>query len=75
MNRCKSCGVALVWAKTIDGRTMPLNASPDPTGNIELVGGLVKVLRKTDPPPAPENRYLAHFATCPAAQRFRKAKR
>ncbi len=57
--KCWSCGAAIVWGKTKDGKRVPLD--------VEAIGGLlneytgeVMRLRQT------------HFATCPNAAEHRK---
>lgn len=62
---CKSCGAKIFFAKTVHGKTVPLDAEPEKrfalcrntTG--ELVADLASV-------------YTTHFQTCPDAEQHRK---
>jgi hypothetical protein len=73
MSQCKTCGKEIVWAKTITGKSIPLDAEPDPGGNIVLMDwGLALVVKPSEHPGRP--RYLSHFVTCPDAGKHRKAK-
>lgn len=76
---CDSCEAPLIFARTQGGKQMPLNAKPDPTGNVaayqdHLGVWHARVLGKAQEPAAHEKRYLPHFATCtdPAAHRRRQ---
>lgn len=53
---CKSCGTLMVWFKTRAGKRMPVDAST------------------TEPTDAvlDTSRHIAHFATCPHADKHRK---
>lgn len=74
---CKSCGARVRWAVSPAGKWMPVDAEPDmrPTG-----GNLVLTIRQQQlvfEPWAKEhgftrNRYVSHFATCPAADKHRR---
>jgi hypothetical protein len=64
-SRCRSCHKAIVWAKTVTGKSMPLDVEPVEGGNIQLVDGIAHVV---------ELLYLSHFATCSSAARHRKPK-
>lgn len=72
---CSECGAPLRWEKTENGRPIPLDAEPNPKGNVVLrektpTDTRACVLRKGEE--TNETRYTAHFATCPYADRFRK---
>lgn len=81
MSSCRSCAAPIRWAKTLGGKAIPLNAQPDPAGNITL--------KETGDPKAPLARVLAgadlfdartagtelwmsHYATCPDSQKWRR---
>jgi DNA modification methylase len=32
---CRSCGAEIRWARTFTGKLMPLDAAPNPAGNVE----------------------------------------
>ena len=84
MATCKSCGAELLWAKTPNGRMMPLDVQPVPDGNIKLLGdGTCEVLTKDDLEHIDEKcdlsgyvprLHTSHFATCPGASQHRKAR-
>lgn len=62
--RCKSCGAAIVWAKTSGGKSAPLNADfkivrKQNVGGVEL---------------AEAGRGSSHFSTCPQKNQWRKKK-
>lgn len=71
---CRSCGAEVLWAKTQQGRAIPLDREPVASGNVEFTGVLdtVRVL-------APDGdavlfggpRYVSHFATCPQADHWK----
>ena len=78
---CKSCGDPVVWVKTINGKPMPLNAEPDPDGNVYpvLIDGERYARVATVKSPIPDHvpatsRFTAHFATCPHADEHRAPK-
>jgi len=66
MPTCKGCGQSIIWIKTIAGKNHPVNAMPKKLwidgDDIGLPGGGWSV----------EKCYESHFATCPAADKFRK---
>lgn len=66
MQRCRSCGKAIVWARTKKGKAMPLEDSD--RGNIRIVDGQVRFVQ------AGEGSHVAHFTSCPQAAQHRKAK-
>lgn len=76
-SRCRSCGAAIIWAKTPAGKTMPIDAEPTPYGNIALVPAGAIVLTKDL---ADQGRrigsklYRSHFVSCPHAAKHRKAR-
>lgn len=75
--KCKSCGASIIWAKTINGKSIPLNADPVDFGNVALINGVAHVLgpsKKNDPGFATTNRYHSHFGTCPNSVFHRKKK-
>lgn len=73
MATCKSCGASILWVTTkVSGRRMPLNAEPDPQGQMVLRAGEASYL-PLDQPWAGA-RYTSHHATCPQADSWRKKK-
>lgn len=71
---CKACGASILWAETALGRRIPLNATPDPTGNVELHADGRAVVHKTAPLTG-VTTYRTHFETCPNASQFRRPRR
>lgn len=71
---CSSCGAAILWVKTVNGKRMPLDEYPTPDGNVVLVDGVAFSAYTLD---ALEGRdlYKSHFATCPNSPMHRKPKR
>jgi hypothetical protein len=69
---CKSCGADIVFVKTQHGKTTPLDAIPNPAGNIVLVGGVATVAKPGQH--AEMTRYMPHWSTCVAAAQHRKAR-
>jgi hypothetical protein len=74
---CRSCDAPIVWATSSGGKRMPVDALPVPDGNVELtlqpgswVGPVAAVL--TAPSLFAKPLRKAHFATCPAAEQWRK---
>jgi len=58
-----------MWVKTAAGKSAPLNATPDPLGNLGLdAQGLAVIAAKAPMGP----RYTSHFATCPQAGQHRR---
>lgn len=75
---CGSCDAPIIWASTVKGRPMPVDAEPDPDGNILLHarpgrGPLAEVVPAgQDGLIAGEQLRLSHFATCPNADQHRR---
>lgn len=76
-DRCeRGCGDSFAWARTHKGKRIPIDLTPNPSGNIALYresdAGLPRatIMAKGDVPKG--DRYLSHFATCPDAARFRR---
>jgi hypothetical protein len=75
MSACRSCGAALIWAKTTAGRIIPVDAEPvtDGKGNI-LLDGSGKV-RMAIVGRVGSGTHRAHFVSCPNANQHRKERR
>ena len=70
-DRCRSCQAPVKWVTTEAGRAMPLDAEPDPGGNVEIVAGnQARVHRQTPMVGGPF--YMPHHATCPQGREWRK---
>jgi hypothetical protein len=65
---CSTCGAALIWAVTVAGRRIPLDAEPEPYGMYGLVDGKAVSLAGSMMTPAfAGSRHRSHFETCPQA--------
>lgn len=62
MIQCRACGAPIRWVRTTRGKSMPLDAEPDPTGNVTIEGGVAVVHGQ---PPITGPVYMPHHATCP----------
>ena len=66
---CQSCGQAVRWTVTVNGRRMPLDPLPHPRGNVELrpLGSQLTafVHANSELPLQVDRAYRAHAATCP----------
>lgn len=61
--RCKACGALIKWVDTATSKKMPLNAEPFKAVQVkEGIGQVIDV-------------YMPHWATCPKAGQFRRARR
>lgn len=77
MSRCRSCSAPIVWARTSSGRKIPLDAEPNPDGNVTLddadplpratVHNRDQVSLLADEP----EWWMPHHATCPNADEWR----
>lgn len=73
MSRCRSCGAPILWATTLNSRSIPLDVDPVaeiPRGAFRLVGTQSPTAEGVDAGPV----YVSHFATCPNADDHRKGK-
>ncbi len=74
---CSSCKAPIIWIKTPKGKSMPLDATPNPAGNVVIRDGLAVVLtldELANDPSVGQRRFLPHWASCPSAAQHRKAK-
>jgi len=60
MSTCKACGAPIKWVKMESGKAMPVDIDP------------IKIVRETETGGIVVGGYLAHWATCPKANNFRK---
>jgi hypothetical protein len=73
---CRSCGAPILWAKTQQGRAIPLDLEPTADGNIEFTG-VLDIVRVHAAPADGDlfgtatNRRRPHFATCPQADQWK----
>ena len=66
--KCRACGQPIIWATTKNDKMMPIDAEPDPAGNVELHGDRgVRFARVHAGPPGMFDdwtAYMPHHATC-----------
>lgn len=82
MAKCKSCGADIIWIKTAAGKSIPCDSDArtywkNPHGSDVIVtpnGEVYKADLTGDLAQATGIGYISHFATCPAADKFRKKK-
>ena len=71
MSACSSCGAPITWAKTVNGKMIPLDSEPAerPTGLFTLRSDRGELFADSA---AGTPVYISHFATCPNADAHRK---
>ena len=75
--KCRSCQADILWVRNAStGTFMCLDADPVCGGNVVVVDGLARVVKKGDlfEEPAGGPFYQSHFSTCPEAKQWRKKK-
>lgn len=75
LSQCRSCRAEIIWAWTVNGKRIPLDAEP-----AERPSGIFRLERNDDQPAAPlavsaagEPVYISHFVTCPNASQHRRS--
>ena len=58
--KCKGCGRKMLWGKTVEGKSIPLDASA-PVYRLDKVKGTVE---------RSQEFFVSHFSTCPRASDF-----
>jgi hypothetical protein len=81
IRQCNSCNADIIWARSLHGRAMPVDAEPSPAGTV-LVATRQGIVRATVYTADDAARFLrpeqirelrtSHFATCPDADTWRK---
>lgn len=79
---CRGCAEPIEWARTDkNDRWTPINAEPDPAGNLVVVDVMpngtkrVRTLANAEQGGLfAETRYMPHHATCSSVGQFRKKK-
>lgn len=61
---CRSCGAHVLWVDTANGKRVCLNYPPEKRFVLETAKNPMVAHQR--------NTYVAHFATCPDAERWRK---
>jgi hypothetical protein len=76
MSTCRSCNADIIWVTTKAGRNMPVDAQPNPNGNVELLpaadGRSYYAGIHSNRPIVPTTLYMPHHATCPQGSQWRK---
>lgn len=81
ITKCKACGAPIVWIKTISGKSMPCDASPQyytqksGCGSKKILtpnGVLISCEYTEDPQEATGTGFVPHWGTCPEAGKFKK---
>jgi hypothetical protein len=75
MSICRYCHEEILWAVTEKSHRIPLDPRPKPNGNIMLefqADGTPIATVLGDPSKASSPLWLAHFASCPGAQKARR---
>lgn len=80
LEQCRTCRAQIQLAVTVNGKTMPVDAFPDPQlGNISLYpeGGKMRAVvvpkaKLAAMRAAKVQLHTSHFATCPNANSWRK---
>ena len=68
---CRSCRARIRFVPTVTDRLMPLDAEPNPDGNVEIHDGHAVVLEQPTIFDTGE-RWMPHWASCPDAEQWRK---
>lgn len=83
MSKCRSCGAKILWAEVVGSRKLiPLDPEPSERGNVKVeqswagiprakTFGSLEALELRD---AGHELYVAHHATCPDADAWRRKK-
>ncbi|GAA2364819.1 hypothetical protein [Streptomyces carpaticus] len=72
---CRSCAAPIIWAVTPRQQRMPLDALPDPSGNVAVhrdVAGRLRARVVSGERPTlegSERLHMPHFASCPARRK------
>lgn len=78
MPTCRSCPAEIIWAVTPRGKSIPIDAEPNPDGNVELLPpkpgtrAPVAVVHGQPPLAAEHPIHMPHCATCTHPEHWRK---
>jgi hypothetical protein len=72
---CRACDAPLAMTRTPKRTTQPLNPEPVEDGNIVVRDGIALSEKQAEGFWPGEPRYKTHFATCPAADTFRRKRK
>lgn len=71
---CRSCQAPVIWARTKNGKAIPIDAEPADSGqkpNLKLLPGNPVAAEYVG---AGEGTHVSHFVTCPNAIKHRTAR-
>jgi hypothetical protein len=74
-SRCSTCSAQVIWARTVHGIPMMVDAQPTERGDLALQprqSGTPQVWKPTPEQRAGRALYRSHFATCPDADAHRR---
>lgn len=71
MSRCRACDAEVEWAWLPSSKRIPLDVAPVVGGNMQVVRRLGSRIDVIVVGPGEGDR-VTHFATCPAADEFRR---
>lgn len=81
MTTCKGCGAQIIWRQTKNGKMLPCDPTPvgyrereKARGKVMTADGRIVSCDFTNEPDAPTGN-IPHFATCPKAADFKKARK
>ena len=70
-SRCRACQAVIRWAKTENGKPIPMDPDPVPDGNyVVSTQGVAHALKKNEE--ATGETWVSHFATCPKREQFQQ---
>lgn len=79
LSYCRSCNAEIYWCTTHAGKNMPVDAKPDPSGELVVTHkpgeNRLEVGKYYEPKHGPREKwkfYTSHFATCPKAGEHRR---
>jgi hypothetical protein len=73
--KCSSCGAAILWLITENGKRMCVDAEPSTLGTIiNNSDGTCRTVKKDEQGMFDGTRHVTHWATCPNAKQHRVAK-
>lgn len=79
MTTCKTCPAEILWVHTANGSMMPVDAAPNPGGNVLVMRtatGLHGYVLGKDRQPDPRGTlHTTHWATCPNPPKRKRERR
>lgn len=69
---CRGCGARIIWMPTAKGKAMPVDAKPNPDGNMILRNGALLFGATAEHLRDGEQLRMPHWATCPQSGKFKR---